>query len=429
MPSVGRLQVSVFNGNSYIPITNARVTIAVTGQSAHNDIFSTDSSGQTREIELVAPSIETSLDPSLQKAYSVWDITVEAPGFRTMKINGCQVFPGILAVQQCNMQTQVFNCRQEDPQVIDILPHRLIGNFPSKIPEDPLKPEYYILSQVVIPEFIVVHDGVPSDTTASDYTVRFRDYIKNVVCSEIFPTWPENTIRANAYCILSFTLNRIFTEWYRSKGYNFQITSSTAYDQFFIYGRNIYSNISNIVDQIFSSYAKMPYSIQPLLAQYCDGVRVTCPGWFSQWGSKYLGDKGYTPYQMLTYYFGTSLYLSTAIAVSGIPSSFPGYEITLGSTGPNVSKNQTYLNRIAVNYPAIPKVVVDGIFGRNTYNAIRTFQGIFHLTLTGSLNFATWYRISAVYVAVTQMAARTGSEENIDPNNPPDYLQCKLPSS
>jgi peptidoglycan hydrolase-like protein with peptidoglycan-binding domain len=413
------LQVNVFNGNSYIPIPNARVTIAVTGQSPLGDIFSTNSSGQTREIELVTPNIENSLTPTGQKPYSLWDVVVEAPGFRTMRINGVQVFPAVLALQQCNMQALAIGCecRQEDHQIIDILPHRLIGDFPPKIPEDLLKPQYYVLGQVVIPEFIVVHDGVPSDTTAADYTVRFRDYIKNVASGEIFSTWPENTIRANVYCILSFTLNRIFTEWYRSKGYNFQITSSTAYDQFFIYGRNIYANISNIVDQIFSSYAKMSYSIQPLLAQYCDGVRVTCPGWFSQWGSKYLGDLGYTPYEMLTYYYGPSLYLSTAIAVSGIPSSFPGYELTIGSTGPNVSKNQTYLNRIAVNYPAIPTLVVDGIFGRNTYNSIRTFQQIFSLTPTGTLNFATWYRISAVYVAVTQMAARAGSEENIKPHN------------
>lgn len=411
MPSTGRLQVNVFEGNSYIPIPNARVTIVAKGQNVQNYIFGTNSSGQTREIQLITPSILNSLAPTGQLPYSLWDVVVEAPGFRTMRINGCQVYPEILALQKCNMQA--IESRQEEQQIINILPNRLIGNFPPKIPEEPLKVEYYVLSEVVVPEFIVVHAGVPGDDTAADYTVSFKDYIKNVTSCEIFSTWPENTIRANVYCIISFTLNRIFTEWYRNKGYDFQITSSTAYDQAFLYGRNIYANISNIVDEIFSTYAKMPYSIQPLFAQYCDGVSVKCPGWFSQWGSKYLGDIGYTPYEMLTYYYGPSLYLSTAVSVLGIPSSFPGYELTIGSTGPNVSKNQTYLNRIAVNYPAIPTLVVDGIFGRNTFNAIKTFQEIFSLTPTGTLNFATWYRISDIYVGVTRMAELGYGEEII----------------
>jgi len=240
------------------------------------------------KLKVIHPTINSIfLTPTQQKPYSLWDVVVEAPAFRTMRINGVQVFPAVLALQQCNMQSLAIGCecRQEDHQIIDILPHRLVGDFPPRIPEDLLNPEFFVLGQVVIQEFIVVHDGVPSDTTASDFTVRFRDYIKNVASCEIFSTWPENTIRANVYCILSFTLNRIFTEWYRSRRYNFQITSSTAYNQFFIYGRNIYSNISNIVDQIFASYIKTPYSIQPLLAQYCDGVSVTCPGWFSQWGA------------------------------------------------------------------------------------------------------------------------------------------------
>ena len=417
MPSKGRVQVIVYQGNSYIPIVNASVTITPRNQPGQKYNLNTDSSGQTSEIEVITPDIQLSLFPSGKVPYSFCDIIVEAPGFKIIRINGCQVFPEILAVQECNMEAMN---RQITDQIIDIPPNTLVGVFPPKIPEASIKPEnpssgFVVLNQVVIPEFIVVHAGTPNNTAAPNYTVRYRNYIKNVASCEIFSTWPENTIRANILCIISFTLNRIFTEWYRNKGKNFQITSSTAYDHAFAYGRNIYANISNIVDQIFSTYAKRPSVKQPLLTQYCDGIRVTCPNWLSQWGSKYLGDRGQTPYQILTHYYGTNLNLATTIAVSGIPSSYPGYVLGIGSSGPNVTKVQTYLNRISVNFPAIPKLAVDGMYGRKSYNSVKTFQQIFGLTPTGTVNFATWYRISDIYVAVTQIAEQRGFQGTFIP--------------
>ena len=204
----------------------------------------------------------------------------------------------------------------------------------SQNPEAEIKPleetGEIVLSRVVIPEYVVVHDGLPSDPTAPDYYVRYTDYIKNVACSEIYATWSEDTIYANILAIMSFTLNRVYTEWYRSQGYNFTITSSTAYDQKWIYGRNIFENISVLVDTIFANYLSRPGVRQPILTSYCDGRRVSCSG-LSQWGSKYLGDEGYSAIDILHYYYGNDLYINTAEAISGIPSSWPGYDLTIGS--------------------------------------------------------------------------------------------------
>ncbi|HEY5563746.1 MAG TPA: peptidoglycan-binding protein [Clostridiaceae bacterium] len=418
MPSKGRLQVKVYKGDSYIPINNARITIAPRDQAGQNYKLNTDSSGQTSEIEVTAPDIQLSMSPTGKNPYDLYDIIVEAPGFKSIKVQGCQVYPEVLALQECNMETTT--SRQVDQEIIDILPNTLVGKYPAKIPEAPIKPEnsssgFVVLNQVVIPEFIVVHAGDPNDTGVSDYKVRYKNYIKNVASCEIFSTWPENTIRANILCIISFTLNRIYTEWYRNKGKNFQITSSTAYDHAFIYGRNIYANISNIVDQIFATYCKRPGVKQPLLTQYCDGTTVSCPNWLTQWGSKYLGDQGLSPIQILTHYYGTDLSLTTATAVPGVPSSYPGYVLGIGSSGPNVSKVQTYLNKISENYPAIPKVPVNGVYGKSTYDVVKLFQETFNLTPSGTVNYATWYKISDIYVAVTQIGELRGIEGTFIP--------------
>ncbi len=256
----------------------------------------------------------------------------------------------------------------------------------------------------MVPEFVVVHDGNPDDPNAPNYTVRYKDYIKNVASCEIFSTWPETTIRANLYCIISFTLNRIYTEWYRSKGKNFTITSSTAFDQAFSQGRNIYDNINRIVDEIFSTYIKRPDAKQPLFAQYCDGVKVQCPGWLTQWGSKYLGDQGKIPYEILTNFYGTNLELRRAPEVAGIPISYPGTALALGSKGNAVRDIQTYLNRISQNYPLIPKLAVDGVYGPATENSVKVFQQVFGLPQTGKVDYATWYKISEIFVGVSKLA-------------------------
>jgi len=263
-----------------------------------------------------------------------------------------------------------------------------------------------VLSRVVVPEIVVVHDGAPSDATAQNYYVTYRDYIKNVASSEIYATWPEESIRANVLAIMSFTLNRVYTEWYRNRGYDFTITSSTAYDQKWIYGRNIYDNISAIVDEIFNQYISRPNVRQPLMTQYCDGRRVQCAnrGWMTQWGSKNLGDRGYSAIEILRNYYGENVYINSAEQISGIPSSWPGYTLTQGASGSKVSQLQEQLDRIAEVYSAIPRISADGIYGPRTEAAVREFQRIFDLPQTGTVDFRTWYKISQIYVGVTRIA-------------------------
>ena len=259
---------------------------------------------------------------------------------------------------------------------------------------------------MVIPEYIVVHDGPIGDTSAQDYYVRYKDYIKNVASSEIYATWPEDTIRANVLAIMSFTLNRVYTEWYRNKGYDFTITSSTAYDHKWIHGRNIFESIDRIVDELFENYLSRPDVRQPILTQYCDGHQVQCRnrGWMTQWGSKALGDHGYSAIEILRSFYGNDMYINVAEAVSGIPASWPGYDLTIGVTGEKVQQIQEQLNAIAKAYPAIPSVIVDGIYGPATAASVKKFQNIFGLPASGVVDYPTWYKIQDIYVAVTRIA-------------------------
>ena len=250
----------------------------------------------------------------------------------------------------------------------------------------------------------MVHDGAPGDSTAANYYVRYRDYIKNVASSEIYATWPDAAIRANVLAIMSFTLNRVYTEWYRGKGYVFTITSSTAYDHKFIYGRNFFQSISQVVDEMFENYLSRPNVRQPILTQYCDGQRVTCPDWMSQWGSKYLGDQGYSAIDILRSYYGNDMYINSAEGISGIPASWPGYDLGVGASGPKVRQLQEQLARISRAYPAIPTITADGVYGSRTREAVEKFQSVFGLPVTGIVDYPTWYKISDIYVAVSRIA-------------------------
>jgi peptidoglycan hydrolase-like protein with peptidoglycan-binding domain len=261
-----------------------------------------------------------------------------------------------------------------------------------------------VLSRVVIPDYVIVHDGPPSDSSANDYYVRYRDYIKNVASSEIYATWPDAALRANILAIMSFTLNRVYTEWYRNKGYDFTITSSTAYDQKWIYGRNIFQSIDEVVDEIFDQYLSRPDVRQPILTQYCDGKRVTCPNWLSQWGSCNLGEQGFGTLEIIRNYYGDDMYINTAEQISGIPASWPGYDLTIGASGQKVMQMQEQLDTIARVYTAIPRVSADGVFGEGTQASVRAFQKIFDLPQTGVVDFSTWYKISQIYVGITRIA-------------------------
>ena len=401
----GQLTVNVTN-NLNIPIQNATISISYSGIPDNIlEQIVTDRQGFSPSVELNAPPIELSLDESnIIQPYAEYSIYVEAPGYEPKDISGIEILSDTASMQPVTLNPPTSSL----PSDIVIPAHTLYGDYPSKIPEAEIKPVNesgeIVLSRVVVPETIVVHDGAPSDSTARNYYVSYTDYIKNVASSETYATWPESTITANILAIMSFTLNRVYTEWYRNKGYDFTITSSTAYDHKWIYGRNIFDSISRIVDEIFDQYLARPGVKQPILTQYCDGKRVTCPNWMSQWGSKMLGDQGYSPIEIIRNYYGSSMYVNTADQISGIPSSWPGYNLTIGSSGDKVRQMQEQLNRIAEVYTAIPVIAADGIFGNDTRNAVTEFQNIFGLPKTGIVDFKTWYKISQIYVGITRMA-------------------------
>ena len=401
----GQLTVNVTN-NLNIPIQNATISISYSGIPDNIlEQIVTDRQGFSPSVELNAPPIELSLDESnIIQPYAEYSIYVEAPGYEPKDISGIEILSDTASMQPVTLNPPTSSL----PSDIVIPAHTLYGDYPSKIPEAEIKPVNesgeIVLSRVVVPETIVVHDGAPSDSTARNYYVSYTDYIKNVASSGIYATWPESTITANILAIMSFTLNRVYTEWYRNKGYDFTITSSTAYDHKWIYGRNIFDSISRIVDEIFDQYLARPGVKQPILTQYCDGKRVTCPNWMSQWGSKMLGDQGYSPIEIIRNYYGSSMYVNTADQISGIPSSWPGYNLTIGSSGDKVRQMQEQLNRIAEVYTAIPVIAADGIFGNDTRNAVTEFQNIFGLPKTGIVDFKTWYKISQIYVGITRMA-------------------------
>lgn len=403
----GTLQISVVSALGMSPIPGATVTISYTGDPDSSiETLTTDESGQTPEINLKAPPRELSLTPDItEQPYSEYNIQVTADGFETVLVSGSEILAGAYSLQPIRMNP--LNVTEEEEKVVVIPPHTLFGEYPPKIPEEEIKPMNetgeIVLSRVVIPEYVIVHDGDPEDPTAKNYWVRYKDYIKNVASSEIYPTWPESAIYANILVIQSFTLNRVFTEWYRGKGYDFTITSSTAYDQKWIYGRNVFEEIDYLVDSIFTNYLSRPGVRQPIFTSYCDGNRTRCRG-LSQWGSQSLAEQGYSAIDIIHYYYGNDMYINSADIISGVPSSWPGYDLTIGSSGEKVRQLQQQLNRIARNYPAIPTLVPDGIYGPDTADAVRMFQKIFHLPQTGIVDYPTWFEISDIYVGVTRIS-------------------------
>jgi len=274
-----------------------------------------------------------------------------------------------------------------------------------------------------VPQNITVHLGSPN-SDAPNVTVPFVDYVKNVASSEIYPTWDESALRANILAIVSFALNRVYTEFYRSRGYDFDITNSTAIDQYFVNGRSYFESVSRIADELFNDYLRRPGFVEPLAAKFCNGTTVTCEG-LSQWGSQNLAQQGYNSDQILRSYYGDIETVLNA-PIRGITSSYPGTPLQEGSTGPNVVVLQVALNRISQNYPAIPKVpTVDGIFGSRTAAAVRTFQEIFDLSPDGIVGPATWYAIVRLYTAVTELSELRSQGQQFYAINwsPPNALQ------
>lgn len=407
----GKLQVTVLTEDGTRPVENAMVRISYTGvpDSVLEEVR-TDSSGQTPILDLKTPPLEYSMEPSEQQPYAEYTVQIQAEGFEQEEIAGTEVLPGVLAQQPVRLK---FQSRQEFARIV-IGPHTLFGEYPPKNTESEIKTVTetgeIVLSKVVIPEYVVVHDGPVGDSSAQNYYVRYKDYIKNVASSEIYATWPADSIRANVLAIMSFTLNRVYTEWYRNKGYDFTITSSTAYDHKWIYGRNVFDSISNIVDELFENYLSRPDVRQPILTQYCDGRQVQCRdrGWMTQWGSKTLADQGYSPIEILRYFYGNDIYINVAEEVSGVPASWPGYDLNIGSTGVKVRQLQEQINGIAEAYPAVSRITADGIYGQRTSEAVKQIQNIFGLPQTGITDYPTWYKIQEIYVGVSRIAELNG---------------------
>nr|WP_144365532.1 peptidoglycan-binding protein [Lacrimispora amygdalina] len=406
----GYLQVDVVSDANSFPVQDADIVIARTEEP--DEIIEetrTNSSGQTENLPLDAPPVELSLLPEeTERPYAEYTIRITAPGFEPFVVSGTEVLADVTAIQEIRLRPLSNAPDGEQTETVTIPDHTLYGDYLPKIAESEIKPVIetgeIVLSRVVVPQTVVVHDGVPTNASAANYYVPYRDYIKNVASSEIYATWPRSTIVANVLAIMSFTLNRVYTEWYRNQGYDFTITSSTAYDHKWIYGRNIFESISVVVDDIFDNYLSRPGVKQPILTQYCDGRKVRCPGWMTQWGSCELGEAGYSPIEILRNFYGDDMYINTAEQISGIPASWPGYDLKIGATGDKVRQLQEQLDAISSVYTAIPDISPDGIYGPATAEAVRKFQSIFGLPQTGVVDFATWYKISHIYVGITRIA-------------------------
>lgn len=406
--ATGYLQVDVVSDANNFPIKDANISISKTEEPGQTlEEITTNSSGQTENITLEAPPLELSLTPQDLRPYAEYTIHITAPGFEPLVISGTEILADTTAIQAARM-IPLTESGTDTGEMISIPDHTLYGVYPPKIAESEIKPinesGEIVLSRVVVPQTIVVHDGVPSNRSAKNYYVPYRDYIKNVASSEIYATWPQSTITANVLAIMSFTLNRVYTEFYRNQGYDFTITSSTAYDHKWIPGRNIYESISVIVDDIFDSYLSRPEVKQPILTQYCDGRRVSCPGWMTQWGSCDLGEQGRSPIEILRYFYGNDMYINTAEQIAGIPASWPGADLSIGSSGDKVRQIQEQLDAVASIYSAIPRIRIDGIYGPSTARSVEAFQSIFGLPVTGVIDFSTWYKISHIYVGITRIA-------------------------
>lgn len=405
--SKGYILVRLFKVKDALPITKAKLKIinAENKEVVYENEDAFDISGRSKNIEVITPEKSLSLKPYEEGMlpYGVYDIEVDSEKDGKVIVEGVSVFEENTSIQNIEIvHENNKNNFKSSPKQIVISPQKLVmKNGLGEKQGISITP--YVLDQVYIPEFIIVHLGAPS-AAAENVTVGFIDYIKNVASSEIYPTWPEEALKANIYCQISFALNRIYTEWYRNKGYSFQITNSTAYDQYFIKGRNIFENISKIVDDIFSKYIITIGNKTPFFAQYCNGTTVTCDG-LSQWGTVDLAKAGMEAFGIIKYYFGDDKELVRATIIEGIPESYPGTPLRLNDVNENVKVIQKQLNRISKNFPAIPKIPLeDGNFGKDTEEAVKTFQRTFNLTPDGIVGRATWYRISSIYVGVKRLA-------------------------
>jgi len=420
----GKLIIEVRNGDDSLPIGGARVTLSGADQVPLFETH-TDANGNTEPLPLSAPDKAYTLDPTFHKpAYSEWEIIVEKPGFVTSRIHHVEVVDTQTSILPVHLrplmegQNPTADTDINIPPMLPVLPESeqqipfqadterqavpsiFMPANPHLAPTTPPDPP----QQVFIPDYITVHLGRPTDANARNVRVRFIDYVKNVASSEIYSTWPHNSLVANINAIVTFALNRIYTEWYPSRGFNFDITNSTAFDQYYRDGAQIFDSINTVVDDIFNHYVHRQGLVNPFFTSFCNGTTATCAG-LSQWGTVALANQGLTPLEILRHYYPNDIVVSPVENIAGITESFPGESLRVGSTGDAVRRMQNHLNRIRVNYPLIPQIKSpNGTFGEDTADAVRVFQRTFNLTPDGIIGRSTWNRIISIYTAVSRLA-------------------------
>ncbi len=399
--AIGYLLIQSRTAHDAVPLSGVQVRITDIDSNILYEL-TTDENGETPVIALNTIDKSFSQTPYYNGLpFTSYSVLAKNPGFNSLFVSDIPIYDGETAVLPVVLTPMQQTQRQSATQTITIGKPAVAMRDTSEQEGTYMEPR--ILRQVVIPNPITVHLGTPS-SNAKNVQVSFPEYVKNVASSEIYPTWPQNSLTANIYAIITFALNRIYTEWYRSRGYNFDITNSTAYDQYFVEGRPIYSSISRIVDDIFNEYVRRQGHIAPYFTSFCNGTTATCQG-LSQWGTVTLAEQGLTPIQILRSYYPDDVEIAETEVVTGILSSYPGTPLRVGSTGLDVQTIQTYLNRIRRNYPAIPAITdEEGVFQDSTRAAVTKFQNIFNLTPDGIVGKSTWYKISSLYTAVARLA-------------------------
>lgn len=406
--TTGILRIQAFAARQSAPVEGVTVNIVGDGFTAAR---MTDAEGNAADVTLTAPDCALSLeeDNTTRLPYAVCSLTASKAGYRTVRIQGIQVFAGQVTLAQPEMIPETEGDRDVENPPIVIPPHPLFagGGGSGRAPADPCAPR--VLDRVIIPKNITVHLGKPA-ASARNVTVSFRRYIANVASSEVYPTWPESALRANIHCQISLALNRIYTEWYPSRGYSFNITNSTSYDQYYVHGRTVFDVMVRLTDDIFNTYLRKTGTVNPYYSEYCDGKSVTCPG-LKQWGTVTLAKQGKTPLQILKYYYGSNIEIVRTNNIQAIPQSYPGSPLRQGDSGTAVFTLQRQLNRIAKDYPFFGKLTVDGVFGPRMASTVKTFQRQFNLTADGVVGRQTWYKISYIYVSVKDLAELTSEGE------------------
>ena len=407
MKNTGTLRIQTFAARQSAPMEGVTVAVQGDGFTLH---CITDATGSAADIPVEAPACTLSLDEdNTIRPYAVVSLTAAKSGYRTVRIEGIQIFAGQITLAQPAMIPVTEEGKDIPDAPIVIPPHPLFAGSGGSGAQPVENCVPRVLDKVIIPKNITVHLGKPA-AAARNVTVSFRDYIANVASSEVYPTWPEQALRANIHCQISLALNRIYTEWYPSKGYTFNITNSTSYDQYYVHGRTVFEVMVRITDDIFNTYLRKRGTVNPYYSEYCDGKSVTCPG-LKQWGTVTLANQGRTALQILKYYYGNDIEIVRTNNIQSIPQSYPGSPIRQGDSGTAVFTLQRQLNRITKDYPFLGKLTVDGVFGSRMAATVRAFQKQFNLTADGMVGRQTWYKISYIYVSVKDLAELTSEGE------------------